>query len=234
LQAARSVVVLSGSGMSAESGIPTFRDAQTGLWSKYRPEDLATPQAFSEHPRRVWEWYQSRHEGMLKARPHAGHEALVLLESLVDELTIVTQNVDGLHQRSGSARVLELHGNILRSVCSVTRKPIDEDYLAQSADVPPRSPHAPDGLARPDVVWFGELLPEGVFEQAAAAVRDCDACIVAGTSAQVQPAAFLPLLAKEGGALLIEINPASTPLSDHADYTLRAPASVALPAVVRL
>jgi len=231
---ARRVVVLSGAGMSAESGIPTFRDAQTGLWAKYRPEELATPQAFASNPRRVWNWYASRRARVLEAQPHAGHEALVRLESRVDQLTIVTQNVDGLHQRCGSMRVLELHGNIMRSVCSATGRTIDEDWLARSGETPPRSPHAAGGLARPGVVWFGEPLPAGIFEEALAAIADCDCCISVGTSALVEPAASLPLLARRSGAVLIEINPQPTPLSEYADHRLGLPAGVALPAIVRL
>lgn len=231
---ARSVTVLSGAGMSAESGIPTFRDAQTGLWARYRPEDLATPRAFEENPRRVWEWYEERRAGVRRARPHAGHEALVRLESLVDELTIVTQNVDGLHQRSGSKRVLELHGNIMRSTCSVTGKPIDEGWIRRSDEVPPRSPHAEGGLARPDVVWFGEMLPAGVYEQAVEALERCDICLSVGTSALVEPAASLPLIAKRTGAVVIEINPDRTPLSSLANHCLRQPAGVALSRLLRL
>jgi NAD-dependent deacetylase len=222
------LVVLSGSGMSAESGIPTFRDAQTGLWTRYRPEDLATPEAFARDPRRVWQWYEHRRAGVRAAQPHAGHAALVQLEQRVARLTVVTQNVDGLHQRSGSKRVLELHGNILRSVCSASRKPIDDDWIERHSEEPPPSPHVPGALARPDVVWFGETLPEGAFLQAVDELRGCDLCIAVGTSAMVQPAASLPLVAKEAGALLVEINPDATPLSPHADITVRQPASKAL------
>jgi NAD-dependent deacetylase len=154
LRDSENVLVLTGAGMSAESGILTFRDAQDGLWSKFRPEDLATPQAFSAHPARVWSWYEERREKVRKAEPHAGHLALVELESMLSHLTIVTQNVDALHQRSGSSEVIELHGNIMRSICHLTSRPIDEEWLAKSDDCPPRSPWARNGLARPDVVWF--------------------------------------------------------------------------------
>jgi len=222
------VVVLSGAGMSAESGIPTFRDAQTGLWAQYRPEDLATPEAFARDPARVWRWYEHRRLGVRRAVPHAGYRALVELERLVQRLTIVTQNVDGLHQRAGSTRVLELHGNILRSVCSASRRLIDEHWIAAHQQEPPPSPHVAGALARPDVVWFGEALPEQAFLQAVGELQNCTACIAVGTSALVQPAASLPLVAKEAGALLVEINPETTPLSPHADYAVQATAGQAL------
>jgi NAD-dependent deacetylase len=222
------VVVLSGSGMSAESGIPTFRDAQTGLWSKFRPEELATPEAFARNPTQVWQWYQHRRAGVRAAQPHAGHRALVELERRVARLTIVTQNVDGLHQRSGSGQVLELHGNILRSVCGASGKLIDADWLTCHTEEPPPSPHVPDALARPDVVWFGEALPEAVLARAIGELQNCSLCLAVGTSALVQPAASLPLMAKEAGALLVEVNPDPTPLSRHADVVLRLPASTAL------
>jgi NAD-dependent deacetylase len=222
------MVVLSGSGMSAESGIPTFRDALTGLWSRYRPEELATPEAFARDPARVWSWYESRRCRVAAARPHAGHAALVRLEALVGELAVVTQNVDGLHQRAGSTQVLELHGNILRTICSRSHRVIDADWISRSVDVPPKSPFVEDGLARPDVVWFGEPLPRGVLEAAIDLIERCDACLAVGTSALVEPAASLPLIAKRQGALLIEINPRETPLSRYADHCLRDNAGPAL------
>lgn len=232
LAQARSVLVLTGAGMSAESGIPTFRDAQTGLWARYRPEDLATPEAFERDPSRVWDWYEERRAAVRRARPHAGHRALVELEALVPELTLVTQNVDGLHQRAGSTVVWELHGNILRSRCHISLRPISEDWLADSPHRPPRSPYVKGGLARPDVVWFGEALPERAIEAAAAAAAKCDFCFSIGTTSLVQPAASLPLLALEHGAALVEINPDETPLSPHADQVLRDKASGALVTLV--
>jgi NAD-dependent deacetylase len=225
------LVVLTGSGMSAESGIPTFRDALTGLWSRFRPEELATPQAFARNPAQVWQWYAARREKVAAAQPHAGYAALSRIERLVGQVTIVTQNVDGLHRRAGSARVLELHGNIMRSVCSVTGRPIDEELILNSTAVPPRSPHAEGGLARPDVVWFGEMLPADVLDAAVLALRSCAACLAVGTSALVEPAASLPLLARESGAMLVEVNPAPTPLSPHADFCIRHSASTALAAL---
>jgi len=232
LQDSDHVLVLTGAGMSAESGIATFRDAQTGLWSKFRPEDLATPQAFAAHPARVWSWYEERRGKVKDAQPHAGHLALVELESMLRRLTIVTQNVDALHQRSGSGNVIELHGNIMRSICHLTSRPIDEEWLAKSDDCPPRSPWARDGLARPDVVWFGETLPAGAMETAMNLAATCDFCFSIGTTSLVQPAASLPLLALENGASLVEINPQETPLSRHANCYLRSSASKALTSIM--
>ena len=227
------LLVLTGAGMSAESGIPTFRDAQTGLWARYRPEELATPQAFAAHPKRVWSWYEKRREIVRAAEPHEGHFALRELEAMIPKLSIVTQNVDALHQRSGSASVIELHGNIMRSICHLTSRPIDDEWLAESGDCPPCSPWAQNGLARPDVVWFGEALPEGAMAATMDAAVDCDFCFSIGTTSLVQPAAGIPLLALEHGASVIEINPQETPLSPQADLCLRDTASRVLTAIMR-
>lgn len=232
LAEAQHVMVLTGAGMSAESGVPTFRDAQTGIWEKYRAEDLATPEAFAANPSKVWQWYEERRAKVREARPHGGHQALVILESLVPGLTVVTQNVDGLHQLSGSRNVLELHGNILRSKCSVTGRAISAEWLADSPHDAPPSPYVAHGFARPDVVWFGETLPQQALAKAMTAAVSCDFCISAGTTSLVQPAASLPLLALEHGAALIEINPQETPLSPHASQCLRGTVSQVLPAIV--
>lgn len=230
---ARRVFVMTGAGMSAESGIPTFRDAQTGIWENYRPEDLATPAAFDRNPQRVWSWYEERREKVRQALPHAGHRALVELESRVPSLQISTQNVDGLHQLAGSSQVIELHGNILRSVCHVTGKKIAQEWIAQSQDIPPFSPFAENGLARPDVVWFGEALPATAINASLAAAASCDFCFSIGTTSLVQPAASLPLIALESGACLVEINPHETALSMHASYCLRGEASRILSDIVK-
>jgi NAD-dependent deacetylase len=226
------VMVLSGAGMSAESGIPTFRDAQEGMWAKYRAEDLATPEAFEANPARVWQWYMERRDKVRSARPHAGHHALVILESLVPGLSVITQNVDGLHQLAGSRNVTELHGNILRSKCHVSGRLISEDWLVDSPHVPPPSPFVSHGLARPDVVWFGEMLPRRALQEAMDAAVRCDFCISVGTTSLVQPAASLPLMALEHGASLVEINPQETPLSLHADQCFRGTASEVLGSLV--
>jgi len=232
LARARSVLVLTGAGMSAESGIPTFRDARTGIWSKFRPEELATPEAFAADPDRVWRWYEARRKTVRQAQPHTGHRALVDLEALVGELNVVTQNVDGLHQRAGSRRVCELHGNILRSKCHLSLRPIGREWIEESSQTPPRSPYVPGGLARPDVVWFGEALPTAAVEAAIEAASRCDFCFSIGTTSLVQPAASLPLYALERGAPLVEVNPEHTPLSAHADQCIRGKASEVLVTVV--
>lgn len=232
LDAARRVFVLTGAGMSAESGIPTFREAQTGMWSRYNPQELATPEAFAADPERVWRWYEHRRATVREARPHAGHNALVELESLLPGLTIATQNVDGLHQLAGSGNVLELHGSIMRSKCHLTLRPIGREWLEDSPHTPPRSPYVKDGLARPDVVWFGEVLPEDVLGAAMDAASRCDFCFSIGTTSLVQPAASLPLLALEHGAPVIEINPVETPLTPHTDQNLLGAASEALVTLV--
>lgn len=219
--------------MSAESGIPTFRDAQTGFWNTFKPEELATPGAFASNPERVWSWYESRRKKVSAAQPHAGHLALVEFESLFPALSIVTQNVDGLHQRAGSGRVIELHGNIMRSICHLTLKPIDPEWFTEAKEYPPESPWAKDGLARPDVVWFGEPLPAEAMNASLEAAVRCDFCFSIGTTSLVQPAASLPLLALEHGACLVEINPRETPLSMHASHCLRGLASEQLATLIR-
>lgn len=231
LQSARRVLVLTGAGMSAESGVPTFRDAQSGLWSKYRPEELATPEAFRDHPGTVWDWYAERRENIKKVHPHAGHAALVEMERHFESMLLVTQNVDGLHQQAGSAGVIELHGNILRSVCSRTGRLIENAWIEANPGRPPASPHHPQGLARPDVVWFGEALPAGAMDRAVAGALECDVCFSIGTSSLVQPAASLPFIALNAGATVVEINPSPTSLSAVAEFSLLAPASVALAAI---
>ena len=232
LAEARHVLVLTGAGMSAESGIPTFREAQTGMWAKYRPEELATPEAFKANPSRVWDWYEERRRSVCQAQPHAGHAALVQLESLLPFVCVVTQNVDGLHQQAGSSDVWELHGNILRSKCHVSHRPISREWLADSTHSPPRSPYVKHGLARPDVVWFGEVLPQIAIDAAMAAASRCDFCFSIGTTSMVQPAASLPLVALEAGAALVEINPHETPLSLHAEQCFRGKASDVLTSII--
>jgi NAD-dependent deacetylase len=232
LRNAGSVLVLTGAGMSAESGIPTFRDAQTGMWARYRPEELATPEAFQANPGRVWSWYEERRVNALAALPHAGHRALVELERLLPAVNVVTQNVDGLHQRAGSRNVVELHGSLQRFKCSVTHRPISRSWLEEAEGAPPPSPYNRAGLARPDIVWFGEVLPQEAVDTAMNLARSCEFCLSVGTTSLVHPAAGIPLLALQHGAALVEINPQETPLSAQADQCIRAPASQALSAIV--
>jgi NAD-dependent deacetylase len=226
LRKARHVCVLTGAGISAESGIPTFRDALTGLWEKFNPEDLATPEAFERDPQFVWDWYEHRRELILKAEPNPGHHALVELERFVPRLTLVTQNVDGLHQRAGSRGVLEYHGNILRDRCTVEQ--IIADRSEDSRRGMPRCA-ACGGLLRPDVVWFGEAIPVGPMVAAAEAARDCDLFLSIGTSSLVYPAAGLAEAALYAGAKVVEINPGRTELSDAATLVLGGPSGTVLP-----
>lgn len=228
LQNANKALVLTGAGMSAESGVPTFRDAQTGLWARFRPEDLATPEAFRDNPQTVWDWYADRRENIRKVAAHAGHTALVEMEQYFETLLLVTQNVDSLHQQAGSNLVIELHGNIMRSICSVTGKDIDDEWINAHPTRPPVSPHHKLGMARPAVVWFGESLPEGAMNRAIEAASICDVCFSIGTSSMVQPAASLPYVALNAGAIVIEINPVPTALSKEAHYSLQATAAEAL------
>ena len=228
---ASNTLVLTGAGMSAESGVPTFRDAQTGLWEKYRPEDLATPEAFRDNPQTVWDWYADRRENIRKVAAHAGHAALVEMEQYFETFLLVTQNVDSLHQQAGSGLVIELHGNIMRSICSVTGKDIDEEWINAHPTRPPVSPHHQSGLARPAVVWFGEALPEGAMNSAIEAATSCDVCFSIGTSSLVQPAASLPYVALNAGAIVIEINPVPTSLSTEAHFSLQATAAAALTSI---
>ncbi len=226
LRAAANVVVLTGAGISAESGIPTFREAQTGLWAQYDPQELATPQAFRRNPRLVWEWYAWRRERVGQAAPNPGHVALAEMESLVPHFTLITQNVDGLHHRAGSRNVIELHGNIARVKCATEDRVIDQ--WTETDTPPPCCPRC-GGLLRPDVVWFGEMLPSVALEQAFRASGAADVFLSVGTSGIVQPAASLPLEAVDAGALVVEINPDETPLSPWMSILLRGAAGNILP-----
>ena len=229
LRNAERVVVLTGAGVSAESGVPTFRDAQTGLWARYRAEDLATPEAFRRDPSLVWGWYRWRRELVAGAEPNPGHHAIVELADRVPELTLVTQNVDSLHQRAGSRGVIELHGNIMRTVCADCRQ--EREDPGEGEGDPSRC--SCGGLLRPDVVWFGEMLPADALEQAGRAARACDLFLCVGTSSLVYPAAALPYEALTGGADVAEVNPAETPLSGRVRWTLRGPSGEVVPALVR-
>lgn len=230
LARARHVCVLTGAGISAESGIPTFRDALTGLWAGFRPEELATPEAFERDPARVWQWYEWRRELVRRASPNAGHLALAELAGRVPRLTLVTQNVDGLHQRAGSEAVIEYHGNLLRDRCTVEQT-IAARAAGGTPDALPRCA-ACGALLRPDVVWFGETIPLDALQQADAAARDCDVFLSIGTSSLVYPAAGLAETALRRGVPLIEINPGATELSPLATVALREPAGRALPGLV--
>jgi NAD-dependent deacetylase len=229
LRKANHVVVLTGAGISAESGMPTFREAQTGLWAQYDPQELATPQAFQRHPQLVWEWYAWRRELVSQARPNPGHFALVELADVLPNFTLITQNVDGLHQRAGSQQVIALHGNIMETKCFAQEHVIET--WPESDQVPPSCPIC-NSFLRPNVVWFGENLPAMALQTAVQASQSCDLFLAIGTSALVYPAASLPLMALESGAVTIEINPQKTPLTRWMDFVLTGTAGMLLPRLV--
>lgn len=216
--------------MSAESGIPTFRAGPDALWRNFRPEEIATPQAFARDPKLVWQWYRERLQTAANARPNAGHLALARFAKRIDDFTVITQNVDGLHASAGSERIIELHGNVRRARCTACRATVD---APTEGALPPSCPWCASVL-RPDVVWFGEFLPDGVMEEASAAVRRSHVVIVAGTSAQVYPAAGLVDEAIAAGAFVAEVNPESTAASDFCHLSVRAKSGEFLPLVVEL
>ena len=231
VRGAARVAALTGAGISAESGIPTFRGAG-GLWRDWKAEDLAAPEAFARDPRLVWEWYAWRRGLVARARPNAGHAALAAFERArpAGAWTLVTQNIDGLHERAGSARPVELHGSIWRVRCvdcGVERT----DERTEIEPLPPRCARC-GGLERPAVVWFGEALPAAPWDEAFAACRACDAFLTIGTSAVVYPAAGLIEVARAAGAVVIEVNPETTAASSSAAFVLRGPASTVLPALL--
>jgi len=229
LRRARHVAVLTGAGVSAKSGVPTFRDAQTGLWAKFRPEDLATPEAFARNPPMVWQWYAERRAAVARVAPNPGHFVLAQLQERFETFTLITQNVDGLHATAGSRDVIELHGNILKTKCFECNAP--QTPAVDHANQPPPCACG-KSVCRPDVVWFGEALPAEAIEAAQRAARSCDVFFSIGTSTQVYPAAELPFTAKKKGALVVEINPDATPFTPHADHVIRAPSGVALPRIL--
>lgn len=234
LAGARLVVASTGAGMSKESGIPTFRDAMEGLWARFDPQELATEAGFRANPRRVWSWYAWRRKRVADARPHAGHLALAEMEALVPRLTVVTQNVDGLHAEAGSRDVVELHGSIRRLKCLDRHHPFAGElppYDDGEADPPP-CPLCGSPL-RPDVVWFGEMLPDGATERAWKLAAECDVLLVVGTSGTVWPAAELPHVAKRAGARVVEVNPLPSELTTLADVFLQGPAGEVLPELLR-
>lgn len=240
---ARHVAVLSGAGISAESGVPTFREVQTGLWERFSAEDLATPGAFEEGPALVWTWYRWRQSLVQAVEPNPGHLALARWQKQLTEtgggLSISTQNVDDLHERAGAEVLAHLHGNIAAHRCTDCGASVqlpapgyDGFEAPPEAEGPPACEHCATGLIRPDIVWFGEALPMDAFEATMAAIRAADLVVVVGTSGIVQPAAGLPLLALERGTPLVEVNPQETELSETMDFVLRGPSGQMLPTLL--
>jgi len=248
VQQAPRLLVLTGAGMSAESGVPTFREAQTGLWARFSPEDLATPQAFAATPERVLDWYRWRRDLVAKAAPNAGHRALAQWQRGHPGMDLVTQNVDGLHQRAGSTGVVELHGRLSHLRC---------EQCAQSLPWPDDDPGgvlwhqcgsgsvggsrksiaalaAPAGRLRPDIVWFGEALPAAAWEHAERRAREADVVLVVGTSGLVHPAAALPSIAQRAGAYVVEVNPQPTALSPEVDACVSGTAAEVLPQLLAM
>lgn len=228
LKNCKSLFVLTGAGVSKESGIPTFRDALEGLWANYNPEELATPEGFRKNPSLVWQWYDSRRQKVKDVVPNPGHFALAELQKMVPEFFLCTQNVDGLHIRAGSRDVVEIHGSISRFKC------FDKGH--EQKDIPYDLKDPPlcecGSLVRPDVVWFNEPMPEKLLKQSFAAAENADVALVVGTSGLVYPAASIPFHAKQGGAKIIEVNPNRTELTDSCDLFLAGPSGTILPQLV--
>jgi NAD-dependent deacetylase len=222
------VAVLTGAGISAESGVPTFRGGGgAAVWRGMPVEKIATPQMWRADPVTFWQWYAYRREVIERAEPNSAHRAIAAWERQFERLTVITQNVDGLHQRAGSRNVLELHGSLWRVRCPQCGLKM-EDRRVPLPEIPPRCPSC-GGIVRPDVVLFGEAVPEAVFSQAVAATATCDLFLVVGTSAVVYPAAALPALAKQNRAFVIEVNPETTPVTEIADVTILGRAGEILP-----
>jgi NAD-dependent deacetylase len=224
----KKIVFVTGAGISQESGIPTFR-GKDGLWRNYDPMKLATIDAFHDNPKLVWEWYNERRENIFQAQPNQGHQAIAELEKYA-EVAILTQNIDGLHQKAGSSKVLELHGSIIRIKCSICN--FKGNIQSKFSENPPLCKCG--NMLRPDVVWFGESLPQDVWQKAMNYASRCDLMIVVGTSLVVSPANTLPIYAQQNNAILIEINPENTEMSSEMDLVINDSSTVALPKLISL
>lgn len=234
LRGSQSVVVLTGAGVSAESGVPTFRGAG-GLWRTYNALSLATPEAFASDPKLVWEFYNYRREVLSPLKPNPGHFAIAAIEARVQRFTLVTQNIDNLHREAGSKNVVELHGNIWQMRCSNIR--CEDAYKPSENRQVPLDPLPPvcgrcDAYLRPNIVWFGEMLNPDDMKSAMRAVAGCDMLIVAGTSAVVQPAASMPVIARQSGAYVLEVNPESTDISGLLNDCVQGTSGIVLPRLV--
>lgn len=235
LRKARRVAVLTGAGVSKESGVPTYRDALSGLWSNYSFEDLASPEGFRRDPAMVWDWYEARRAQLADVQPNPGHFALAQLGARFEHFTLITQNVDDLHERGGSSEVIHLHGSLTATRCFFDCKGeptyITPDQFVMRDVSPPSCPHCGRWL-RPAVVWFGEMLPQDEYSRAQQAAVNCDVMLVIGTSGLVYPAAGLPMSAEIAGATVIEVNPEPTDISHISQFCLRGPSGVILPQLV--
>ena len=224
----KKIVFVTGAGISQESGIPTFR-GNDGLWGNYDAMKLATIDAFNENPKLVWEWYNERRRNIFAASPNHGHKAITELEKYV-EVVILTQNIDGLHQKAGSSKVLELHGSIVKIKCTVCD--FKDEIITEFSEIPPLCKCG--NILRPDVVWFGESLPQDIWQKAIILSSQCDLMVIAGTSLVVSPANTLPIYAKQNHAILIEINPEKTEMSSEMDLVLRNTSANTLPELVSM
>ncbi len=225
---AESVVFFTGAGISAESGIPTFR-GKDGIWNKLKPEELANFDAFLRNPEMVWEWYLHRKKIIHESQPNRGHLAIAEMQNLFKDVTVVTQNIDNLHRRAGSRKIYELHGNIERNYCIDCKTRYNEE-LPFEGKIPKCTKCG--GLIRPDIVWFGEFLPQDQFQASAEASKKCDIFFVVGTSAVVYPAASLVYTAKENGAFLVEVNIEGTEISYLADKSFYGESGKILPVIL--
>lgn len=228
LKSAKKIVFVTGAGISQESGIPTFR-GKDGLWRKYDAMQLATIDAFYDNPKLVWKWYNERRHNIFRAKPNLGHEAIAELEDFV-QVAVLTQNIDGFHQKAGSSNVLELHGSIVKIKCTVCD--FKSEVFSEYSNLPPMCKCG--NILRPDVVWFGEGLPQDVWQNAIMHANTCDVMIIAGTSLVVSPANTLPIYAKQNNATLVEINPDETIMTSDMDLSIRSRSSIALPELISI
>lgn len=228
LRSAKKVVFVTGAGISQESGIPTFR-GKDGLWKNYDAMKLATIDAFYENPKLVWEWYNERRQNIFASSPNAGHRAIAEFENFA-EVAVLTQNIDGLHQKAGSSKVLELHGSIVKIKC--TGCDFKEEIFTEFSEFPPLCKCG--SILRPDVVWFGEILPQDVWQEAIIRANNCDVMVIAGTSLVVSPANTLPIYAKQNNATLIEVNPEETLMTPDMDFSIRSTSAICLPEMLSI
>jgi NAD-dependent deacetylase len=228
LTTAKKIVFATGAGISQESGIPTFR-GKDGLWRNYDAMKLAAIDAFNENPKLVWEWYNERRQNIFAAKPNLGHKAIAELEEF-SEVVVLTQNIDGLHQRAGSSKVLELHGSIVKIKCTVCD--YKDEITSNFLELPPECKCG--NILRPDVVWFGESLPQDVWQEAIAHANNCDVMVITGTSLVVSPANTLPIYARQNNATLVEINPDETIMTSDMDLSIRSTSAKALPKLVSI